>query len=473
MIGRKRGRGAVPGLGVTTPKSEKGVNVDGPPVGLWAAGAGTLIAIVVTIVLLLGGDDNASVDLGWLKGDASGDIVYCSGEDVSGSQHRSVEDFNQSSEADQSEARLVDNFASSPTAEGQRREYLDRIDKAQCDVVYLDVIYMAEFASKGLLRDMSDYLDSRDGAEIFDDRMMRTVAYEDKLWGVPKQLDGGVIFYRNDAEERPESWQDILARARPEAGQKPGLRLQLDAYEGLTVVFLELAFAAGAEQIVSEDGRTANIDQPQAMAALRFMRDAIRTQAVPGTVTRLGDAGSFYVFSSGRARFLRSWPYVQPRFLREAQLAAARGNATAPARYKTARNLGVVPLPPWQAGGPSIGVLGGHNLVIPRSSKNPEAALRLVDFLTSSEQVLRDARSASLAPVLSDAWRDPDVQADPALSAVNDMELRLRPVLPTYAEVSEAIYTTLRRVLRTQQSDESLARALKNIDDDIQAVLDG
>jgi ABC-type glycerol-3-phosphate transport system substrate-binding protein len=147
------------------------------------------------------------------------------------------------------------------------------------------------------------------------------------------------------------------------------------------------------------------------------MRDAIRTQAVPESVSRLGDAGSFYVFSSGRARFLRSWPYVQPRFLREAKLAAARGNETAPARLKTARNLGVAPLPPWRAGGPSVGVLGGHNLVIPRSSKNPEAALRLVDFLTSSDQALRDARTASLAPVLSDAWRDPDVQADPQSKA--------------------------------------------------------
>jgi len=445
----------------------------GPSLVRWVAGVTSLVVIVVLGFVLLSGDDDSKADVDWLEDDATGDVIYCSGEDVSGSQRRSVEDFNDSSEGGTAEARLVDNFASSPTAEGQRREYLDRIEKAQCDVVYLDVIYMAEFASKGLLRDMSEYLDSRDGAEIFDDRMMRTVAYDDKLWGVPKQLDGGVIFFRNDAEERPASWQDILVRARPQPGQKPGLRLQLDAYEGLTVVFLELAFAAGAKPIVSDDGETANVDQAQALAALRFMRDAIRTQAVPGSVTRLGDEGSFYTFSSGRARFLRSWPYVQPRFLREAQLADARGNATAPARFKTARNLGVAPLPPWQAGGPSVGVLGGHNLVIPRSSKNPEAALRLVDFLTSSEQILRDARTASLAPVLSDAWRDPEIQANPALSAVNDMELRLRPVLPTYAQVSEAIYTTLRRVLRTQQSDASLEQALKNIDDDVQAVLDG
>ena len=86
----------------------------------------------------------------------------------------------------------MDNFASSPTARDSAASTSNRIEKGQCDVVYLDVIYMPEFASKGLLRDMSEYLDSREGAEIYDDRMMRTVAYEDKLWGVPKQLDGGV-----------------------------------------------------------------------------------------------------------------------------------------------------------------------------------------------------------------------------------------------------------------------------------------
>ncbi len=464
MIGRK-------GQGVGPPRIIKR-----DPFVHWRWGLGAallLVAIVVLVVFVIGGNDDGKVDVAWLDDEPSGDIVYCSGEDVSRTQHRSVDEFNAGEQSGGSEARLVDNFASSPTAEGQRREYLRRIERGECDVVYLDVIYMAEFASKDLLRDMTEYLDSVDADDVFDARMMRTVSHADKLWGVPKQLDGGVIFYRTDTEHAPESWQQVLSRATPRPGERPGLRLQLDAFEGLTVVFLELAEAAGAEPIVSDDGETANIDQPQALAALQFMRDAIGRRAVPESVTRQGDAGSYYAFSSGRARFLRSWPFVESRLQPDAKIAADRGSATAPARYETARNHGVSPLPPWQAGGERVGVLGGHNLVIPRTATNPEAALHLVDFLTSREQILLDAKEGSLAPVRPDVWREPAVEANRALSAVEDTELQLRPVIPEYAAVSSKIYTTLRRVLRTQQSDEGLRSALEEIDTEVQTVLDG
>lgn len=436
----------------------------------WAAAAAILVALVAGWFVLRGGGDE--VDPGWLGKEPEGKIVYCSGEDVSESQRRSVEDYNDSEDSGESKATLVDDFGSSETADGQRREYLKRLEVGQCDVVYLDVIYMSEFADKKLLRDMTRYLDGIDAEDQFDDKMMRTVAHEGKRWGVPKHLDGGLIYFRTDRGDAPASWHEILTRAVPGAGERPGLRFQLDAYEGLTVVFLELAYAAGADSIVSEDGKTANIDQPETLAALNFMRAAIRRRAVPRAVTRQGDAGSFYAFSTGRATYLRSWPYVETLLRVEAQRAKADGSGTAAARGRTAENHGVAPLPPWTPGGRRVGILGGHNLVIPRSAKNPEGALHLIRFLTGEKQILEDARTASLAPVLTELWREPEVRADPALSAVNDLELELRPVIANYAQISQKIYERLRRALRNEQSRDGLAEVLREIEDEVQAVLD-
>jgi ABC-type glycerol-3-phosphate transport system substrate-binding protein len=426
------------------------------PLWLYAAIAlvAVLLAVVAYVVISPSGND---------------EIVYCSGKDVSGAEYRSVRNFNNSSDSGGSTAALVDDFSSSETADSQRQEYLRRLNAGECDVVYLDVIYMTEFASKKLLRDMTSYFD-RHSPDTFDDRLMQTVTYRGRYWGVPKQLDGGVIFYRGGPA--PATWREILERSAAAGGTLPGLRVQLDGYEGLTVVFLELAYAAGAQDIVSKDRKTARLYQPGTLAALDFMNEAIQRRAVPPSVTRQGDAGSLYAFSTGRARFLRSWPYVESLFQPQAERAYAHGSTTASARFRIARHHNVIPLPPWTRGGSPVGILGGHDLVIPRSAKNPAGARRLIDFLTTREQVLRDAETASQAPVLRELWPVREVEDDPALSAVNDMVLRLRPLLPNYAEISRDIYTTLRRVLRTHPSAQTLDNALRHLDADVQAVLD-
>ncbi len=407
-------------------------------------------------------------------GDGDGPtITYCSGKDVSFTQGRSVRDFNASDSAGGAKAKLVDDFESAETADSQRAEYFARIGNGECDVVYLDVAYTPEFASKGLLQDMTSFMKEENREENFDDRMMATVAFDDKLWGVPKQLDGGVIFFRTDAgSAAPETWRQVLDASVPQGSEKPGLRFQLDAFEGLTVVFLELAYAAGAQSIVSADGKTARVDQKGTLTALRFMQEALARRAAPRSVLRTGDAGSFYNFSIGRAKFLRSWPYKQKQFLSEALRAAKAGNGTADARLRTARNLGVAPLPPWSVGADKVGVLGGHNLAIPKTSKHREEALRLVEFLTTSDQILTDAKQASLYPVLTRLASNPDVQADPALQAVDEIRLEPRPIIPQYADVSRVIYRALRRVLQNGQSRDRLPGELRRIDTQVQAVLD-
>jgi maltose-binding protein MalE len=95
----------------------------------------------------------------------------------------------------------------------------------------------------------------------------------------------------------------------------------------------------------------------------------------------------------------------------------------------------------------------------------------LVDFLTSPEQILKDAQAASLAPALTELWNDKRVSDNPALSAVQDMKLRLRPVIAQYHQVSREIYHTLRRVLRTERSAQGLRDELHQLDRQVQDLL--
>jgi ABC-type glycerol-3-phosphate transport system substrate-binding protein len=67
-------------------------------------------------------------------------------------------------------------------------------------------------------------------------------------------------------------------------------RLSRRPYEGLTVDFLEVAFAAGGG-VLSGDGRRSVINSPESVRGLRFMADGIRTGAAPSVVTFLDEFG--------------------------------------------------------------------------------------------------------------------------------------------------------------------------------------
>jgi multiple sugar transport system substrate-binding protein len=274
--------------------------------------------------------------------------------------------------------------------------------------------------------------------------MRDAAVFQGRVWGVPKQADAGLLFYNKSvAGAAPATWQEVYRRAAPNRR----LRYQGSQYEGLTVNFLELAYAVGAAKIVTSDGK-ANIDQPDARTALQFMVDGIKNGAVPREIAEQTEDSSIYAFGRGRADYMRMWPYAYAELQNPAKFPQAAGK------------VGVAPLPSW-AGRTPVSVLGGHMLVISAFSKHPDAALKLVDFLSSAEVLKRDATEFSLAPALLALWNDQQVeQALPASAALRDaiFHARSRPVIPNYPEVSRAIYENVHRALRQDVTPEAALR---------------
>jgi multiple sugar transport system substrate-binding protein len=314
---------------------------------------------------------------------------------------------------------------------------------------------------------MTPYLRAEDRRADFNPLMLRTAEYDGKLWGVPKQFDVGVLYYRADRARAPRSWRELSRQATPGPGALPGLRLQLDADEGLTVALLDLAYAAGADPIISDDGKTANVDQPAVLAAVHFLRDAIRHRALPRSTVRLAVQASLSLYELGRATFLRGWPYVAARLHNDEETTGR----SAQTRRRTAAHTKIVALPPWNPGGQRVAVLGGRNLVIPRSAPNPSGALHLIDFLTGYEQIRKDAKDVSPYPVLTALAVDPDVTDRPVVRAIQDTRVITRPSIPQYADASALISRGLRRILSSGSSAAADPGALRDINNDVQRVL--
>ena len=187
------------------------------------------------------------------------------------------------------------------------------------------------------------------------------------------------------------------------------------------------------------------------------MVDGVKNGIAATGVTTYMEEESRRYFESGRATFMRNWPYAYA-------LGQKKGS-------KVSGKFAVAPFPEFEQGGRAA-ILGGHNLVISVFSENPGAALKLADFLTSLEQQVIMFRDFSLAPTIAAAYDDPDVQekydfADELKESV--AQARSRPGSPVYPQISQAIYKNVNEALAGRVSPEE---ALKNAQAQMQQALE-
>ncbi len=379
---------------------------------------------------------------------ASGDVTYCLGKDTSGDKTAAIKRFNEQNP--DMNAKMLE-FSTS--ADEQRTQFVQRQEakSGECDVFYADVIWTAEFASQKWIFDMTPYVESKKDSLI--EATLDTVTYDGKIWGMPQQTDSAFLYYRTDqVDDVPATWQEVYEVA----GQNDGIVYQGAPYEGLTCDFLEIAYAAGGE-ILNEDGTEAVINSPENVKALQFMVDGVKNNIAANGVTTYMEEESRRYFESGRATFMRNWPY-----------AYALGQK---AGSKVKGKFDVAPFPEFEGAG-TAAILGGHNNVISVYSKNPGAALKLVDFLSSEEEQITMFRDYSLTPVVAAAYDDPAVQKKYEFATAlkeSVAQARSRPVSPVYPQISQAIYKNVNEALAGRVSPEE---ALKNAQSQMQQALE-
>jgi multiple sugar transport system substrate-binding protein len=377
------------------------------------------------------------IDVNSMDG-AKGDVTLCMGKDTSGDKTALVKQFNEQNPG--IHAKLLE-FSTS--ADEQRAQFVQRqqAKSSECDVFYSDVVWTAEFASQKWLYDMTPYVDGKKAGLI--PATLATVHFDGKYWGVPQQTDSAFLYYRKDqVKEPPTTWQQVYEVA----GQNDGIVYQGAPYEGLTCDYLELAFAAGG-QVISEDGKKSMINSPQNVKALQFMADGVKQGTAANGVTTYMEEESRRYWESGKATFMRNWPYAYA-------LGEKKGS-------KVAGEFDVMPFPAFEGGGKAA-ILGGHNFVISVYSKNPGAALKLSDFFISPEVQKIEFTDYSLAPTLASVYDDPEVQKKYPFAAQlkeSVAQAKARPVSPVYPQISQAIYNNVNAALSGKVSPADALRA--------------
>ena len=232
---------------------------------------------------------------------AKGNVTWCIGKDTTGAFSQVVSLYNQSHPG--VHVKLLE----LPTSADQQRTQLTQrlqAKSSECDVLGMDVIWTAEFASQGWLKDVTPAIQARQNEFI--PSTLNTAKINGKYWAVPFNTNAGLLYYNDKkVSQAPTTWQQVLQMAKTDGG----FGFQGQAYEGLTVDFLEMLYSAGGS-VLSPDGKSATIDSPQAQQVLAFLQQGMKDKAIPQANLTYMEEESRNAFQDGRVSILRNWPYV-------------------------------------------------------------------------------------------------------------------------------------------------------------------
>jgi len=369
---------------------------------------------------------------------AKGKVNWCIGKDTSGAYGDAIK------LAKKKNPNLQVKLVELPeSADEQRTQLVQRLraKSTECDVLGMDVTWTAEFAAQGWLSDASDVVKKRESDFI--PSTVESTKYEGKNWAVPYHTNAGFLYFRTDqvGKTAPTSWEQVYSQA----AKKDGLVYQGASYEGLTVCFLELLYSAGGK-VLSDDGKSVEVDSPEGKKTIEFMANGFKTGAVPKAVTTYMEQSALDAFQNNKATYMRNWPYAY----------------ALNKKSSIASKFDIAPFPKFGSGQPAS-VLGGINLAISAYSKNKSGAAAFINYATGPE--VQNA-NFPLTPVATGApYDDPAMQSKvpfrkPLKKAVE--QGKSRPVSPVYPQISEAIYKNVNDALQGKQQPDAALKKMKS-----------
>ena len=344
----------------------------------------------------------------------------------------------------------------------QQLQYLNTVlasRDASLDVVLIDVIRPAQWAAARWAEPLDAYL----GAER-DAVMARYLpAYREanvvagKVMALPYFADSQFLYFRRDLLAKhqvapPKTWDELTAAAQKilaaEAATSPNLRGFSTAgapIEGTVCTFLVPLWGMGGS-LTDAQGKLA-LDPAQGQRALALWADLRAKNITPANIAEIATDRIRVDMQAGNLIFAMQWGYAWNRFQNDSD-------------SQVKDRIGVVPLPSF-AGHANATCVGGWQVAVSAFSKNKEAAVKLLRFLSSPEVSKMQAIAASHLPVFAEVYEDAEVlAANPWFRDARPVVLgaRARPVTARYPEVSEAIRTAMNGFLAgTRTAEQTLA----------------
>ena len=341
------------------------------------------------------------------------------------------------------------NLALGPNSSNELAEiYLSDFQKAkpEYDLVYLDLIWVAQFADNNWLKDLTSFqprLTQKEKLqEEFLDKDVEAGFYQKKLYRFPFRSDVSLLYYRQDllnkiGEQPPKSFNDLLRISQTLKSQglvEQGYLWQGRESEGLVAMFVEILRGFGSSW--SDDNLEKLLDEPAAKGAINFLGSLIKKHKVsPPYVLWDKEIDSRDKFKDGRAAFLRNWAQVWE--IVNGEDSNVRGK------------VGVVPIPTVEGSQQSWSCQGGWGFGIANQTRYPEQAWIAIQFLTSTASQRLFANNGYI-PTRKKLFEDPQLIKKYHHYPIIRQSLEntvLRSSIPNYLEKSQILQDKLHQAL--------------------------
>lgn len=276
------------------------------------------------------------------------------------------------------EVRKLANADDNYTTDYMREIYRDNISQSRpnYDLVYMDIIWLPEFAKSDLLTDLSMKIKPEELAQFLDSEV-EYGKWDNKLYRIPFRSDTGVIFYRKDwLKKAPKTFDELremsqnLQKSEKVNGQYVWQGAQ---YEGLVATFVEVLSKYGGCWICDKNHPGTykvglDDDDDKVIEAIIFLQNLLNNNISPSSVQNYTEENSYQEFIDGKAAFVRGWPDFW-----------AKGNAdNSPIKEK----IGITSMT--DAKGKSrYSCRGGWGFGIAKKTQHPKEAWEAIKYLTS------------------------------------------------------------------------------------------
>jgi multiple sugar transport system substrate-binding protein len=353
------------------------------------------------------------------------------------------------------------------------------------DLVYANRDQIGTFASRGAIIPLTDCIEGEDiDTDQYDDPALAQVTFDDEVYGIPEFNTVQILQANQKLMDRAgvtmddldgSDWDAITSAAKA-MYDAPGGKIKVIGYDTKLPEFLPLWAHANGVDLLSEDGRTAQLNDPAVVEALTWAVGVYDEQGGFPKVKAYRDSADF--FGEGN-QFATDTLGAMPM---EQWYLNVVNDVTpdAPMAFGTVKD---------REGNP-IAYSSGSAWAIPKGSPNPGAACRFAKVMTTVDtwkaaaQARLDLRNADGKPftgvmtgndeadtaiqAMTTATDEPWKTGVEVMYEANDNTFALPPN-PADAEFKTAWQDAVNRVLNGQQDPQE---ALDQAQDEAQAALD-
>ncbi len=331
------------------------------------------------------------------------------------------------------------------------------------DLGQLGNTWIAEFSALKALEPLDPRL-TPDGvhAEAYFPGIWDTNVMGGRPYGIPWYVDTRLLFYRRDLlreagyDSMPGTWTEwreaMIGLKKVAGGDRFAIILPLNEWTHPVIFGLQ----AGSP-LLTDHGTRGAFSEPPFQRAFRFYLDLYRDGLAP-PVTSNEISNIYQEFARGYFSMYITGPWNIGEF--KTRIPAELQDAWATA-----------PLPGPDGAESGVSLAGGSSLVLYRSSKNKDAAWKLIEFLSRPEQQVRFYTLTGDLPARVESWRDPLFADDEHVAAFGRQLERAvsTPKVPEWELIATRVQEWTERAVRGAVHPDS---AMAGLDREVGRILE-